>query len=170
MAASQDRPVTGPSLAIRPYMPEDRQAVIRILGESEPWKTLGYTAADWGRLFETLPEGREGFIIEADGAVAGLALLRQRFLLGDYLELLAIAPWAQGKGLGGTLLAHLEKVVFARAKNLFACVSDFNHAARRFYERHGYREIGPIPNLLIQGSAEILLRKTIGPAREKPNG
>jgi len=158
--------MTAPSLAIRSYKPEDREAVIRILGESEPWKTLGYTAADWERLFDPLPQGREGFIVEADGAVTGLALLRQRFLLGDYLELLAIAPWAQGKGLGGTLLAYLENVVFARGKNLFACVSDFNHGARRFYERHGYREIGPIPNLLIQGSAEILLRKTTGPARE----
>ena len=165
MVASQDRPVTVPSVAIRPYKPEDRQAVIRILGESEPWKTLGYTAVDWEHLFDPLPQGREGFIVEADGAVAGLALLRQRFLLGDYLELLAIAPWAQGKGLGGTLLAYLEDVVFARAKNLFACVSDFNQGARRFYERHGYREIGPVPNLLIPGSAEILLRKTTGPAK-----
>ena len=102
--------------------------------------------------------------------MAGLALLRQRFLLGDYLELLAIAPWAQGKGLGGTFLAYLENVVFARAKNLFACVSDFNQGARRFYERHGYREIGPIPNFLIQGSAEILLRKTTGTARANEKG
>src|SRR5207249_12185434 len=76
-----------------------------------------------------------------------------------------LAPWAQGKGLGGTLLAYLEVVVFARAKNLFACVSDFNQGARRFYERHGYRELGPVPNLLLPGSAEILLRKSTGPAR-----
>lgn len=154
-----------PNPAIRLYKPEDREGVIRILGDAEPWKTLGYTGADWGRLFDPLPRGREGFVIETDGAVAGLALLRPQFLLGDYLELLAIAPWAQGKGLGGALLAHLENVVFARAKNLFACVSDFNRGARRFYERHGYKEIGPIPNLLIKGSAEILLRKTTGPAK-----
>ncbi len=159
--------MTAPSLAIRSYKPEDREAVIRILGDAEPWKTLGYTSADWERLFDPLPPGREGFVIEADEAVAGLALLRQRFLLGDYLELLAIAPWAQGNGLGGTLLAYLENVVFGRVKNLFACVSDFNQGARRFYERHGYKEIGPIPNLLIQGSAEILLRKTAGPAKPK---
>jgi hypothetical protein len=65
------------------------------------------------------------------------------------------------------LLAHVEAVVFARGKNLFACVSDFNDQGRKFYAKLGYQEIGPMPNLLIPGSAEILLRKTSGPAREK---
>jgi ribosomal protein S18 acetylase RimI-like enzyme len=64
------------------------------------------------------------------------------------------------------LLAHVEASVFARAKNLFACVSDFNDQARHFYKKQGYQEIGPMPNFLIPGSAEILLRKTSGPARK----
>ncbi len=152
-------------LHIRPYEERDRAAAIAILGESDPWATLGYRAADWERLFASLGDSRAGYVIEADGAVAGLALLRRRFLFGDYLELLAIAPGTRGKGLGGTLLAHLEQVVFARVPNLFVCVSDFNQGARRFYRRHGYEEIGPIPNLLVPGTAEILMRKTVGPAR-----
>jgi ribosomal protein S18 acetylase RimI-like enzyme len=137
-----------------------------MLAGSDPWKKLGYGVADWERLFEPPLRDREGFIIEAEGAVAGMALLRPRFLLGEYLELLAIEPLAQGKGLGGLLLAHLEKLVFARAQNLFVCVSDFNSGARRFYRRHGYQEVGSIPDLLIQGSAEILMRKTTGPVRK----
>ena len=64
------------------------------------------------------------------------------------------------------VLAHVEAAVFARTKNLFACVSDFNDHARHFYKEQGYLEIGPMPNFLIPGSAEILLRKTSGPARE----
>lgn len=151
--------------SIRPYRPEDSEAVVRMLADSDPWKKLGYAAPDWERLFKTFPEGRDSFVIEADGTVAGLALLRQKFLIGDYLELLPIEPSAQRKGLGGQLLAYLEELVFARVKNLFVCVSDFNEGARKFYARHGYQEIGPIPNFLIPGSAEILLRKTSGPAR-----
>ncbi len=137
-----------------------------MLAGSDPWKKLGYGAADWERLLEPPLRDREGFVIEAGNAVAGMALLRPRFLLGEYLELLVIKPSSQGKGLGGLLLAHLEELVFTRTKNLFVCVSDFNGGARRFYQRHGYQEIGPIPNLLIEGSAEILLRKTGGPVRE----
>jgi ribosomal protein S18 acetylase RimI-like enzyme len=159
-------PVAASTPSIRTYRAEDREAVIAILAGSDPWKRLGYGAAEWQRLFELPLRDREGFIIEADGAVVGLALLRPRFLLGEYVELLAIAPDAQGKGLGQLLLAHLEKLVFARANNLFVCVSDFNSGARRFYRRHGYEEIGPIPNLLIEGSAEILMRKTSGPVRK----
>jgi [ribosomal protein S18]-alanine N-acetyltransferase len=162
MCAAEDHPV---SPFIRPYSPSDREAVIRMLAGSDPWKRLGYTDVHWERFFNPLPEGRDGFVVEQGGTVVGLALIRQRFLLGDYLELLAIEPAAQGHGLGGKLLTYLESLVFARVNNLFVCVSDFNAAARRFYRRHGYQEIGPMPNFLIPGTAEILLRKTTGPAR-----
>jgi GNAT superfamily N-acetyltransferase len=138
-----------------------------MLAGSEPWKKLGYTDTDWKKLFDALPAGREGFVIESDGTVAGFALLRPKFLMGDYLELLVVAPSSRGNGLGGALLKHVEGVVFGRAKNLFACVSDFNAGARQFYRKNGYQEIGPMPNFLIPGSAEMLLRKTAGPAREK---
>ncbi len=156
-----------PAPRIRPYHKGDRDTVIRILGDSEPWKTLGYTQQDWLRIFDPLAGGREGFVVEADGQVVGLALLRPKFLLGDYLELLAIAPAAQGNGHGSALLRHLEELVFNRVKNLFVCVSDFNQRARDFYERQGYQVIGPIPDFLVPGHAEILMRKTKGPARVK---
>jgi ribosomal protein S18 acetylase RimI-like enzyme len=150
---------------IRSYRPEDRAAIVTMLASSEPWKKLGYTDADWQKLFDPLPAGREGFVIESDAAAAGFALLRQKFLMGDYLELLVIAPSARSKGLGSALLKHIENMVFARTKNLFACVSDFNAEARKFYKKNGYQEIGPMPNFLIPGSAEMLLRKTMGPTK-----
>lgn len=150
---------------IRPMRAEDQETVIRLLADSDPWKTLGYGEKDWSRIFSPLPQDRESFIAEAGGRVAGIAIVRQKFLLGDYLELLGVAEWARHQGTGRQLLAHIESLVFARTKNLFACVSDFNAGARDFYRKQGYQEIGPMPNFLIPGSAEILLRKTAGPAR-----
>ncbi|MGQ0667398.1 MAG: GNAT family N-acetyltransferase, partial [Nitrospiraceae bacterium] len=149
---------------IRDMTPGDREAVVQFLAESDPWKTLGYTGSDWTRIFCPLPQGRDSYVAALDGRVAGIAIVKQRFLLGDYLELLGVAGWARKKGIGGRLLRHVEQRVFERAQNLFACVSDFNESARVFYKKHGYQEIGPMPNLLISGSAEILLRKTAGPA------
>jgi ribosomal protein S18 acetylase RimI-like enzyme len=148
---------------------EDRAEIVQLLGESDPWKTLGYTIADWNRIFCPLPQGRDSYVAELDGRVAGVALVKQKFLLGDYLELLGVAEWARQKGIGSLLLKHVEQLVFERTKNLFACVSDFNQPARDFYKKQGYQEIGPMPNFLIPGSAEILLRKTAGPARGKTN-
>ena len=151
---------------IRPMRPEDCDTVIALLGDSEPWKTLGYDQSDWSRIFCPTPQGRESFVGEVDGKVAGIAIIRQKFLLGDYLELLGVAGWARGKGMGKQLLMHVESLVFARTKNLFARVSDFNKDARNFYRKQGYQEIGPMPNFLIPGTAEILLRKTTGPTRK----
>ena len=150
---------------VRLMTANDRAAVVELLADADPWKRLGYQAKDWDSYFTPLPQGRDSFVVEQDGRVAGIAVVRQKFLLGDYLELLGVADWARGKGLGGLLLTHVEEAVFSRAKNLFTCVSDFNDRARHFYKQKGYREIGPMPNLLIPGSAEILLRKTSGPSR-----
>lgn len=150
---------------VRPMMAEDRAAVIELLIDSDPWKQLGYEGKDWDNYFTPLPQGRDSYVVDQNGKVTGIAVVRQKFLLGDYLELFGVAEWARGKGLGGRLLAYVEAVVFARGKNLFVCVSDFNDKGRSFYAKLGYQEIGPVPNLLIPGSAEILLRKTSGPAR-----
>ena len=146
--------------------PDDRAAVIALLAESDPWKRLGYPVDFWDRMFAPLPQDRDSLVLTRDGQIAGIAVLRPKFLVGDYLELLAIAPAMTGQGLGALLLSHLESLVFARANNLFACVSDFNTGARQFYRRHGFEEVGPLPNLLVRGSAEILLRKTTGALRE----
>ena len=151
---------------IRAMQAEDRAEIVQLLGESDPWKTLGYTIADWNRIFCPLPQGRDSYVAELDGRVAGVALVKQKFLLGDYLELLGVATWTRKTGVGAALLAHAEQLVFARTKNLFACVSDFNGPARAFYKTHGFQEIGPMPDFLIPGSAEMLLRKTAGPARK----
>jgi [ribosomal protein S18]-alanine N-acetyltransferase len=150
---------------IRPMASKDRDAVVRLLAETDPWKRLGYTQEDWVRIFCPTPQGRETFVLDTEGTVSAIAIVRQKFLLGDYLELLSVAEWARGKGIGKELLAHIESIVFGRTANLFACVSDFNKGARDFYKKQGYQEIGPMPNFLIPGSAEILLRKTTRPAR-----
>jgi ribosomal protein S18 acetylase RimI-like enzyme len=152
---------------VRPMMEDDRAAVIALLADSDPWKRLGYRASDWDVYFTPLPQGRDSYVVDQNGKAAGIAVVRQKFLLGDYVELLGVADWARGNGLGRLLLAHVEAAVFARTKNLFACVSDFNDQARHFYKKQGYREIGPMPDFLIPGSAEILLRKTSGSARGK---
>jgi len=151
---------------MRSMTADDRAAVIELLAGSDPWKRLGYQTTDWDSYFTPLPPGRDSYVVEQDSRVAGIAVIRQKFLRGDYLELFGVADRARGTGLGGRLLAHVETLVFARVNNLFACVSDFNDQGRRFYKKQGYQEIGPMPNFLVSGSAEILLRKTIGPARE----
>lgn len=150
---------------IRRLAPRDVRPLVALLASSEPWLTLGYAAADWRRLLGGPLAGRDAWVLDDGGRACGVAIVRRGFLAGDYLELLAVAAGARGRGLGARLLAHAEAAVFARARNFFVCVSDFNDAARRFYRRHGYRQVGRLDDLLVAGRAELLLRKTSGPAR-----
>jgi ribosomal protein S18 acetylase RimI-like enzyme len=46
---------------------------------------------------------------------------------------------------------------------VFLCVSSFNDAARRLYERLGYAAVGRLPNFLVDGHDEILMMKSAGP-------
>ena len=151
--------------AIRRLEPRDVRPLTVLLASSEPWLTLGYTAADWRRLLGGPLANRDAWVIDANGRAHGVAIVRRGFLAGDYLELLAVDASARGRGFGARLLAHCEADVFARVPNFFVCVSDFNADARRFYRRHRYVQVGRLDDLLIAGSAEILLRKTTGPVR-----
>jgi hypothetical protein len=88
---------------VRPMTAEDRAGVIELLAFSDPWKRLGYQANDWDSYFAPLPQGRDSYVVDQIGRVAGIAVVRQKFLLGDYVELLGVADWARGKGLGGAV-------------------------------------------------------------------
>ncbi|MEO8484292.1 MAG: GNAT family N-acetyltransferase [Acidobacteriota bacterium] len=137
------------------------------LSESEPWRTLGYAAEAWPAYFETLARdrSRKVYVLTRAASAVGLAVVRRHVLLGEYLELFAIAPGERRRGAGKTLLDLVEMSVFGRTSNLYLCVSDFNADGRAFYEAAGYREVGCLDALVVSGRAEILMRKTTGPAR-----
>ncbi len=160
MTTAIDTPLT-----VRRMEARDRDAVIAILSSSDPWLRLGSTRQDWLGFFCPVPVDREAYVAERNGEVAGLAVVRPAYMLGDYLNLLAVAASHRGHGVGARLVEHVERIVFARTKNFFVCVSDFNAGARRFYARLGYEEVGVLQNLIITGASEILLRKTVGPLR-----
>ena len=153
------------SSRIRPLDAADIASLGAWLPDSEPWRTLGYPPANWPPYFNDVraDPAREVDVIEWQGGVGGVAVVRRGVLLGDYLELLAIAPAARRQGLGHALLAHLEARVFSRTRNFYLCVSDFNVDARAFYRDAGFREVGVLDDLVVAGRAEVLMRKTTGP-------
>jgi [ribosomal protein S18]-alanine N-acetyltransferase len=156
-----------PDPVVRPLRDSDVASIREWIGESEPWRTLGFTADEWPNYFSDVlaDPSRESDVVEWRGAVGGLSVVRRRVLLGDYLELFAIAPAARRHGVGRALLAHLEARVFARTPNFYLCVSDFNLDAREFYRRQGFVDVGMLDDLLVRGGTEVLMRKSTGPSR-----
>lgn len=153
-----------PALAFRALGGRDEiERCARMMARSEPWLTLG-------RGYETglavlRDETRERHVALSGDAIAGFAVLVTQGALVGYLQLLCVAPELRGRGVGRALMAYAEDRVFARHPNLFLMVSDFNVAARRFYERLGYAAVGEIRDFLVAGRAETLMRKTRGPLR-----
>jgi ribosomal protein S18 acetylase RimI-like enzyme len=124
----------------------------------------------WQGFFRALAsdEARQALVLTRASVPVGLAVLRRQVMLGYYLELFAIAPGDRRRGAGRVLLQSVENIAFCNSTNLYLCVSDFNTAARAFYESAGYREVGRLDDLVVAGHAEILMRKTTGPAKRAP--
>ena len=107
------------------------------------------------RLRRLLPEGNVIALLIGDPAV-GVALLTLRPNVWydgpvGLLDELYVAPERRNAGLGTALLRAAEDAVRARgAEVLEINVDGYDTGARRFYERHGYRNSE-------QGSDEPLL-------------
>ena len=103
---------------------------------------------------------------QAGERTVGFALSAPGILLGEYLKLLVVEPERQSQGVGRRLMEELERRAFRHWPNVYLCVSDFNTRGRQFYYRLGYEEVGILPNLLLPGKGEVLMRKSIAAWRE----
>ncbi len=80
------------------------------------------------------------FVAEADGVVAGFVTLK-----GDELEQLFVDADARGTGVAKALLDEgARRLLEAGHEHPWLAVVAGNARARRFYEREGWRDTGPL--------------------------
>jgi GNAT superfamily N-acetyltransferase len=106
----------------------------------------------------------EDVVLCAGEPLTGMAwlCLAPRILGGAaYLRLLLVADEAQGQGLGADLLQALETHARQTANHCYLLTTTDNAAARRFYERHGYRHVGDLPGLVWPDLDEALYHKRL---------
>ncbi len=143
-------------------LPQDQaEALAAMLAGMDPWRTLGYGPEALARSLTTPHPDLVRYLALRRGRPLGLAVVRRPWLRGAYIELFAVLPGAQGRGIGAALLGHIEETCRGHTANLWLLVSGFNAQARGFYVRHGFREIGPIPDLIMPGQDEVLMRKVL---------
>jgi putative acetyltransferase len=87
-------------------------------------------------------------VFEREGALAGFYSV-----YADALAALFVDPDSQGAGIGSLLLAHAK----TGRNRLDLSVYSANHAARRFYERHGFVALEERPDAHT-GHPETLMR------------
>jgi ribosomal protein S18 acetylase RimI-like enzyme len=131
-----------------------------ILSSMDPWLTMEYT-----------PEAFEFYLLHADPALsrhavmiagepAGVLAVRNPFLFGPLIELLALFDGFRNKGTGGMIVEWVCKRY--KAQNLWVTVASFNLGAQRFYNRVGFEKTAVLENLIKPGWNEILMRKRVG--------
>jgi GNAT superfamily N-acetyltransferase len=130
--------------------------------QMDPWLTLEYTRTALRNYLQREDPGLHRFAVEYEGMPAGTLCVRYPWLLGPYVELLAVLPASQGQGLGREVLVWLEQEVLPASRNLWALVSSFNSRARRFYQSCGFVEVVELPDMVKKGFNEVLLRKRLG--------
>lgn len=149
-----------------PLAPQACAPLARAIVAMPPWSTLGYGAEAMTAHLAAEESGARRYVIEIGDEPAGAATIRHPWLKGPYVELLAVLPDFQARGIGGSFLRWLEQEALGHdARNLWVCASRFNERALRFYARHGFAEAAALPGLVADGFDEILLRKfPIGPS------
>lgn len=139
----------------------EAEACAGLMAASDPWVTLK-RSRDWA-LAALADPAREAYAARDSGGVAGFVLLDLRGLLCGHLQAVCVRPDCRGAGLGSALLEFAERRIHAVSPNVFLCVSSFNAAARRLYERRGYEAVGTLRALIVPEHDEILMRKSLGP-------
>jgi ribosomal-protein-alanine N-acetyltransferase len=132
----------------------------RLILGTDPWITLMYDESDVEAIVRAARSDHLLLARLGDQTV-GFALSAPGVLLGEYLKILAVDDAYRAHGIGRQLMDALEARAFRQWPNVYLCVSDFNHGARRFYQRLGYEDVGLLKDLLLPGKGEVLMRKSI---------
>jgi len=134
----------------------------QVLTTMDPWQHLGFGAQVLTDYLNRHDSALDRHAIIQHGHLVGAIAVRSPWLRGPYLELLAVFPQTQGKGIGSKALNWaFEHARTSKAVNFWACVSAFNLAARGFYAHMGFTETTELTDLVVSGENEILLRKIL---------
>jgi GNAT superfamily N-acetyltransferase len=151
---------------VRPADAAELPALAAAVAPQPLLQRYGVTAEGLARdLAAALARG-EPVLVADDGGAIGFAWFTHQgtFAAGGYLKLIALVPARVGGGAGSLLLAAVENAVRARSsRHLFLLVSHWNDGARRFYARHGYREVGTLPAFVRADTDEVICWKRLTP-------
>ena len=137
------------------------EACAGLMATSEPWLTLGrsYEAS----LALIRAPGKEIYVARLGERFAGFLILNMHGAFTGYIQTICVGPECRGQGIGSRLVEWAEARTFRDSPNVFMCVSSFNQRAQELYHRLGYSVVGAMPDYVVAGHDEILLRKTRGP-------
>ncbi len=132
--------------------------ISQTLASMDPWLTLGYSPEAFSFYLLRSDPALRRYCFTMSGAVIGVLTVRYPWLLGPFIELLALFGDFRGKGYGRALVEWVCNE-YSSSLNVWVTVSSFNTEARKFYDHLGFEELTAIKDLIQPGREEVLLRK-----------
>jgi GNAT superfamily N-acetyltransferase len=142
-----------PAIVVRPFVVDDFAFLASIAQRLHPGQTASPRDPEtMAQFFANLASSRllsepgaEAFVATLDGAASGVIAVHPDadYFTGHpraYVDILVVAPEAEGEGVGSALMRHAEQ--WARDHGCKEVVLDVfagNRGAQAFYERNGYR-------------------------------
>jgi ribosomal protein S18 acetylase RimI-like enzyme len=156
------RSADGAVIVLRLMTRADAESLGRQFADIDPWARLGSRREDMIGFLALTNDAKRCFTILSDGDRAGAVVVRHPWLVGPYLNMLAILPEHQREGIGRAVMLWLEQEALATgSRNCFLSVSAFNVAAIAFYRKCGYSPVAFLDDLITDGEDEILMRKRL---------
>lgn len=148
--------------ALAPMTAEIASELGPAVAAMEPWLSYPISSASLTGYLTRIEPGAPRYVIRDGEDAVGVAAVRLNWLRGPYLQLLAILPSGQGRGLGQLVLDWMERDARAIGdRNLWVAAADYNTGAIRFYERHGFKRVAAIDGLVHDDRSDVLLRKKL---------
>jgi ribosomal protein S18 acetylase RimI-like enzyme len=152
------------AFSIRSMTPDDLSACADLMANAPLWRRYGVTSASArARLADALAGPGMLFVAVDDDALLGFVwcVRRGAFARSGYIPLIGVQAGETGRGVGAALLERAEAWLGESSPDVFLTVSDFNTAAQRFYQRHGYAQVGALPDYVIDGVTELIYWKRL---------
>ncbi|MBV1696344.1 MAG: GNAT family N-acetyltransferase [Hyphomicrobiales bacterium] len=157
-------PVAGSTLRLEPMTADTAATIGNALATFGPWRHYATPAAILVEHLASTHGGTARYAARLDGVLAGAIVVRSPWLLGPYLQLLAVLPEFQGRKIGDRLLGWFEETAREDdARQVWLCVTGANTGAQRFYRAHGWQEAARLNDLIADGEDELMLRKWLIP-------
>ena len=148
------------SVALRPARDADTEAIAALWHQAwlDAHAALVPAAAVAQRPLSSFQKRVPERLAETTLATTGARLVGFVTVRGDNVEQLYVAEAARGSGVGQALLAHAESQVALRFDRAWLTVASGNTRARRFYARHGWRDVGGVDFPLPTADGSVVVR------------
>ena len=151
----------GRLLALQPITAAAADHLGEAIAQIGPWAHYAIAGTALAESFKSSHPVAARYQIECAGESAGAVVIRPAWLVGPYLQMLAVLPAFQGQGIGSRVVAWFEAEARLKGRSAWLCVSAFNPGAQRLYRAHGFELVATLGDLVRDGDDELLMRKRL---------